>query len=367
MAQRKPGQNGRKRIARRGKSAAEKDVDAIPDPHRAIELVLQLMAIPGKSGEEGAVADEVERRLRDAGAQVSMIRRDAVPRQTPVRGTTGNLILKLPGTVRGPRRMFSAHLDTVPICVGSRPVVKKRMVRSANPATGLGADDRAGVATILTAAVELLERDLPHPPLTFCWFVQEEIGLQGSRLVNVKKLGQPKLAFNWDGGAPDKLTVGATGGCRITIDITGVASHAGVAPERGVSAITIAGMAIADLQHNGWLGLVQKGRKEGTSNVGVIQGGDATNVVTDKVLVRARREVTTRLFGTASWQRLKRHSCGRRRKLRMWQVPRVMSISRPERITSHFCSPPTNRVCWRRRRLSGQWDANQCGQWPTVA
>ena len=287
MAQRKPGQNGRKRIARRGKSAAEKDVDAIPDPHRAIELVLQLMAIPGKSGEEGAVADEVERRLRDAGAQVSMIRRDAVPRQTPVRGTTGNLILKLPGTVRGPRRMFSAHLDTVPICVGSRPVVKKRMVRSANPATGLGADDRAGVATILTAAVELLERDLPHPPLTFCWFVQEEIGLQGSRLVNVKKLGQPKLAFNWDGGAPDKLTVGATGGCRITIDITGVASHAGVAPERGVSAITIAGMAIADLQHNGWLGLVQKGRKEGTSNVGVIQGGDATNVVTDKVLVRA--------------------------------------------------------------------------------
>lgn len=60
MAQRKPGQNGRKRIARRGKSAAEKDVDAIPDPHRAIELVLQLMAIPGKSGEEGAVADEVD-------------------------------------------------------------------------------------------------------------------------------------------------------------------------------------------------------------------------------------------------------------------------------------------------------------------
>jgi tripeptide aminopeptidase len=161
------------------------------------------------------------------------------------------------------------------------------MVTSADPNTALGADDRAGVATTLTAAIEILERGLPHPPLTFCWFVQEEIGLHGSRLVNPKTLGSPKLAFNWDGGAADKLTVGATGGSRIAIEVTGVASHAGVAPEWGVSAITIASMAIADLQQNGWLGLVQRGRKEGTSNVGVFRGGDATNVVTDKVLLRA--------------------------------------------------------------------------------
>ncbi len=139
----------------------------------------------------------------------------------------------------------------------------------------------------LTAAIEVLERRLPHPPLTFCWFVQEEIGLQGSRLVNMKSLGNPQLAFNWDGGSPEKLTVGATGGCRIAIDVTGVASHAGVAPEWGVSAITIASMAIADLQQNGWLGLVTRGRKQGTSNIGVFRGGEATNVVTDRVVLRA--------------------------------------------------------------------------------
>jgi tripeptide aminopeptidase len=71
------------------------------------------------------------------------------------------------------------------------------------------------------------------------------------------------------------------------VEISGVASHAGVAPEWGVSAITIAGVATADLHHNGWLGLVQKGRKAGTSNIGVISGGDATNVVTDHVHLRA--------------------------------------------------------------------------------
>ncbi len=264
-----------------------RDVPCEPDVRRATGLVLELMAIAGKSGDEKAVADVVEQKLLDAGANPSMIRRDTVHKRTPLRGNTGNLVLKLPGTRRAPRRMFSAHLDTVPICVGSRPVVREGTVRSNDPATGLGADDRAGVAATLTAAIEILQRGLPHPPLTFCWFVQEEIGLHGSRLIKPSILGQPKLAFNWDGGAPEKLTVGATGGCRLAIEVTGVASHAGVAPEWGVSAITIASVATADLHQHGWLGLVQKGRKSGTSNIGVIQGGDATNVVTDRVQIRA--------------------------------------------------------------------------------
>ncbi len=282
-----PTAKGRTTKGRVAKGKPSAVVAPVPDAQRATQLVLELLAIPGKSGNEGAVADVIQHRLLDAGAQASMIRRDNVCRHTPIKGETGNLILKLPGTFRGPRRMFSAHMDTVPICVGSRPQVRKRIVRSADPATALGADDRAGVATTLTAAIEILQRDLPHPPLTFCWFVQEEIGLHGSRLVRPKMLGNPRLAFNWDGGAAEKLTVGATGGCRIAIEVTGVASHAGVAPQWGVSAITIASMAIADLQQNGWLGLVRRGRNEGTSNVGVFRGGDATNVITERVVLRA--------------------------------------------------------------------------------
>jgi len=40
-------------------------------------------------------------------------------------------------------------MDTVPICVGAKPVRKGNVVRSADPKTGLGADDRAGVAVVL--------------------------------------------------------------------------------------------------------------------------------------------------------------------------------------------------------------------------
>jgi tripeptide aminopeptidase len=280
----------KKRTAARRKGPAnQSSVDQPPEPNlqQAVDLVMQLMAIPGKSGNEGQVADFVEKRLRQAGATASMIRRDSAHRRTPIAGETGNLILKLPGTYRGPRRMFSAHLDTVPICVGSKPVRRKRIVRSADPNTGLGADDRAGVGAILTAAVEILRRRLPHPPLTFCWFVQEEIGLQGSRVVTQSLLGRPRLAFNWDGGAPEKLTIGATGGYRMEVLVRGVASHAGGAPECGVSAIAIAAKAIAHLHDKGWHGLVTKSGKTGTSNVGVIRGGQATNVVTDRVVLRA--------------------------------------------------------------------------------
>jgi tripeptide aminopeptidase len=258
-----------------------------PNLTRARQLVLDLMPIPGKSGEEQAVADYVRRKLVAAGAPADAIKTDNAHTRSPLKGNLGNLILKLPGTVKAPRRLLTAHLDTVPICVGCQPKVEGNFVRSADPKTALGADNRAGTATILAAALEILESKLPHPPLTFCWFVQEEVGLHGARYMQQSLFGKPAMGFNWDGGAPDKLTIGATGGYRMEITVEGIASHAGIAPDKGVSAIAIASLAIADLHREGWHGLVEKSKKRGTTNVGVIHGGEATNVVTERVTLRA--------------------------------------------------------------------------------
>jgi len=260
-----------------------------PEPNlaRSQQLVLELMAIPGKSGEEAVVAEYIRGKLLAAGAPADAIKTDNAHKHALIAGNTGNLILKLPGTMKAPRRMLTAHLDTVPICVGCAPRLDGEFVKSANPATGLGGDNRAGCGTILTAAIEILERKLPHPPLTFCWFIQEEVGLYGARCVQQTLLGKPDMCFNWDGGAPEKATIGATGGYRMVIEVEGVASHAGVCPERGVSAIAIASLAIADLARDGWHGLVIKGKHRGTTNVGFIRGGEATNVVTDRVSLKA--------------------------------------------------------------------------------
>ncbi len=106
--------------------------------------------------------------------------------------------------------------------------------------------------------------------------------------MNREQLGPVDSAFNFDGGRVEKITCGAIGGERLNIQVHGIPAHAGVAPQAGVSAINIASLAIASLWRNGWLGAVnQSGLGSGSANVGVIQGGDATNVITPLVNMRA--------------------------------------------------------------------------------
>ncbi len=285
-----------KRLAAKKKTTPETDVSRPitktgivfePDLKRAEKILLEMLAIPGKSCHERQVAEYITGQLRRAGVPRSAIECDMAHRRSPHGGEQGNLICRLPGTISAPRRLLSAHIDTVPLCVGARPVVRRGLVVPAAKTTALGADDRAGATAILAAALEIVRRRLPHPPLVFLWTVQEELGLLGARHASLAMLGKPKLAFNFDGGSPEHVTIGATGGYRMHLRIRGIASHAGVAPDQGVSAIAIASLAIAELHRDGWHGQVLKAGRSGTSNVGVIHGGEATNVVTPEVEVHA--------------------------------------------------------------------------------
>jgi tripeptide aminopeptidase len=275
------------------------------DEKRAVELVMQLMAVRGPSCEETEIAAVIVERLKLLGIDEGAITFDTAHKRTPRPGAIGNLIVKLPGTKKGPRLMLSAHMDAVPICLGCKPKRVDDVIKSADSATGLAGDDRAGVAAALVGLTEVLESKQDYKPLTLCFFVQEEIGLQGSRNLVVSKLGKPAFALNFDGGNPLKLTIGATGGEKLQIKLFGIPAHAGLAPQNGANAITAASLAIASLHKDRWLGLVQKklpGAKsvsKGTSNVGVIHGGNATNVVTEYVEVDAEARSHESAFRTA--------------------------------------------------------------------
>jgi tripeptide aminopeptidase len=262
----------------------------------ALRMVEELMAIPGVSGKEAAVAQYVRQQLIEAGVPAGAVLHDRAHRRTRIAGECGNLLCYFPGFRDQPRRLLTAHLDTVPLCVGARPVRQGRYYRSGRAGFGIGADNRAGTAVLLATAVTLRKAQLPTPPLTFCWFVQEEIGLEGSRCVELTRLKKPSLAFNWDGGAADKVTLGATGAYRMEIHVQGRASHAGNAPEKGVSAVAIAAVAIAQLQQQGWHGRISQPDGQGTSNVGVIRGGEATNVVMPSLELWAEARSHDRAF-----------------------------------------------------------------------
>jgi len=256
------------------------------DRDRALARLMDLLAISAPTGEEGPVKDYLIAALRNAGVSDAAIRVDDAPSRIRLPCQTGNLIVTLPGTGPGPRRLLSAHMDTVPLARDAEAVVHgDRIVPGGK--TALGGDDRTGVAALLYAIEEIRRGGLRHPPLTFLFTVREESGLRGAAAALPLDLGQPELGFNFDGSLPEEVTVGATGSMRMEIEVRGVAAHAGVHPERGISAVTTFAAAVHELERGGWLGLVKKGDKSGTSNIGVVMGGEATNVVTDLLTARA--------------------------------------------------------------------------------
>jgi tripeptide aminopeptidase len=286
------------------------------DEAAAVERLLRFLAVEGVTGREAAIARDVTAALREAGVPRSAIRHDSAHERIPLPTQCGNLIVNLPGTRRGPRLLFSTHLDTVPLAAGAKPVRKGSRIVAAGP-TALGGDNRTGCAVLVTLAATLLQHKLPHPPLTLLFTVREESGLWGARHVNAKDLGNPVMGFNYDGRSAAEVTIGAVGAERWEVEIFGKASHAGVHPEQGISATAVASLAIATVVRNGWFGKVVKNRADlrekfksddesvenrrgttdvelvvGTSNVGRFGGrdgksaGEATNVVTDYVYLQ---------------------------------------------------------------------------------
>ncbi len=231
---------------------------------RLLQSFLEMVAIDSPSGQETAMAQYVVGRLRSLGAD-------------PWLDMAGNVLASIPGT--GPKLLISAHMDNVPPCLGVKAIVEGDQVRS-DGTTVLGADDKSGVAVLLEALEVLKEKGLSHLPLEVAMTVREEIGLDGARALNTSKLGV-EWGLVLDHGDPvEAVVVRAPTQNSLDVTIHGRAAHAGVSPERGISAVLVAAQAIASMP----LGRLDQ---ETTANVGTIQGGSARNIVPEEVHIQA--------------------------------------------------------------------------------
>jgi tripeptide aminopeptidase len=256
-----------------------------------VSLLMRFLAVEGVTGQEQNISREIVAALKEAGVAPKHIKYDSVHEKIPLPTQTGNLIAFLPGTIDAPRLMFMTHMDTVPLCAGAVPVRKGNRIVPQG-VTALGGDNRTGCAVLLNLVHTLLKNNLPHPPLTLLFTVREESGLFGARYVDPASLLKPAMAINFDGRSASDVIVGAVGADRWEVNIHGKASHAGVHPDRGISAPMVLAHAMAEIHADGWWGKVVKGDREGTSNIGYIgdahgkSAGEATNVVTDFVHVK---------------------------------------------------------------------------------
>jgi tripeptide aminopeptidase len=274
------------------------------DVASAENYLMRYLSIEGVTGQEAKIAAAISEDLQALGVPASAIHYDTAHKRIPVPTETGNLIVHLPGTRPGPRLLFSTHLDTVPLCAGAKPRREGDRIVS-DGTTALGGDNRTGCALIVALVETLLKHKLPHPPISLLFTVREESGLHGARELIASDLNGAAMCFNVDGRLASELIIGAVGQENWEVEIVGKASHAGVAPDKGISATLVAAIALAEANANGWFGKVVKPDGHGTSNVGIFGGknntpaGDATNVVTDYAYLKGEARSPTEAFAAS--------------------------------------------------------------------
>lgn len=187
------------------------------------------------------------------------------------RNDHGAVLATIPGNTAGPTIAFMAHMDTTPQFNASG--VKPRVIHdydgseirypdnpdlvlsperspylrekigdtlvTASGTTLLGADDKAGVAIVMTAAKHLIDNPhLPHGPIRICFTTDEEIG-KGVYPELVEELGAD-FAYTFDGQKVGEIEYETFSADEATIRIEGVSIHPGLAKNQLVNAIVLA-------------------------------------------------------------------------------------------------------------------------------
>ena len=232
----------------------------------AVDLLLELTAIPSPPGEERGVADVVLRYLSGLGLHPD--EDSCGPR---IGSTAGNVYVRVEPTAEGTPLFLCAHMDTVPPDAELEPVVEDGVVRNAG-ATILGCDNKAAVAAMLEGVRRVLGENIPHAGIELVFTPKEEVGLVGANAFEHDRL-RAQVGFVYDQEGPmGEVVLGAPWSRAMEVRFHGRSAHAGMAPEEGRSAIQAAAKAIADLR----LGRIDEVT---TANIGTITGGTAGNVV----------------------------------------------------------------------------------------
>ncbi len=201
-------------------------------------------------------------------------------------GDTGNLIAVLKGNKKGKPIFFNAHMDTVTPGKNIKPVITDKLIKS-DGTTVLGSDDKAAIAMFLEGLKYITKHNIPHTDIYLVFTYAEEQGLIGAKHLNFGLIAA-KYGYSFDGdGKIGTVILSAPTHYTYKLQIKGKASHAGIAPEKGKNAIKIASELILKIKTG-------KIDEETSANVGIIEGGRATNIVPDTVNVagevRSRNE-----------------------------------------------------------------------------
>lgn len=240
---------------------------------RLADHFVTLCETSSPSREERPVAEYLRRIFADLGAD--FIHEDDSAEKTGA--NCGNLIIRFTGSTAAPPVFFACHMDTVMPGHGVQ-VQRDGDIFTSKGDTVLGGDDKSGIAPLIEMMSLLKEHDTPHRTIELIFTTCEEIGLQGAKALDCRPL-QSRFGYALDSSGIDKAIVAAPAANKVRVEVRGTAAHAGLNPEAGVNALVIAAQAISRLQ----LGRIDD---ESTANIGVIEGGVATNIIPEHVTLK---------------------------------------------------------------------------------
>ncbi|WP_350344698.1 M20/M25/M40 family metallo-hydrolase [Proteinivorax tanatarense] len=239
-----------------------------------VNLFKDLVNIDSPSFKEGELAKILTSKLEELNFKVELEEHEG----------TVNIIAKRNG--EGEPILLSSHMDTVLSNKGVKIIEEKGQIKT-DGNTILGADDKAGIAAILTGIKHAVSKNKDLISLVVVFTYGEEVGLNGAKRVEKDRIGA-KYGYVFDSGGDVGIAINkAPSEIDFTAEIIGKEAHSGVNPEDGVDAIKIAGHIISALD----LGKIDE---ETTANIGVIKGGEMTNVICP--LVELKGEVRSHDF-----------------------------------------------------------------------
>jgi len=238
----------------------------VTERSRILDTFLTLVTTDTQTKREGRMADLLQSRLEAMGFSVQ--RDDAGER---IGGETGNLIARRKGTSGSAPLLLCAHMDRVSPGTGIKPQIKDGVITS-DGTTILGADDAAGLTAILEGIQRAIDEGVPMPDIEVVFTIAEEGGLNGSKNLDFSLL-TAREAYIIDSSTPVGSIINqAPAQTKVTYRVIGKAAHGGVEPEKGINALVVAAHALTRMK----LGRIDE---ETTANLGLAQGGKATNVV----------------------------------------------------------------------------------------
>ncbi len=235
------------------------------------ETFLKLVQIDSHSLQEGKMAATCRALLEEFGFTVL---EDEAGKK--LGGQTGNLIGTLKGDPNLPKVLLAAHMDTVQPGLSVSPRIDENKVVWSDGSTVLGSDDKAGVTAALAALREIVTNNIPHGDIQVLFTIAEEIGLQGAKQLSPSVI-HSEFGLSLDsGGELGSIVIAGPSQAHFIVEVTGKSAHAGVAPEKGISAIKVAAGSVSRMPH----GRIDE---ETTVNIGSFIGQGPTNIVADKV------------------------------------------------------------------------------------